>query len=227
VTRQIITEWEHLAIGEVKPGQYLKRVGSKLVGVDLTAAQGPQGETGPQGPKGDKGDTGDTGPQGLQGPAGQDGAAGAQGPKGDTGEQGPQGQQGAQGQQGIQGIQGPAGPNLTTSAFGYTTGAGGAVTQATNKATGVTLNKLAGQITTSNAALAAGAEVTFVVTNNTVAATDVPCVAHASGGTAGAYDVFVSAVAAGSFSVTISNMSAGSLSQAIVINFVVIKGVSS
>lgn len=131
------------------------------------------------------------------------------------------------GDQGIQGIQGNPGPNLTTSAFGYTTGAGGTVTQLTNKGTGVTLNKLSGQITTSNAALAAGAEISFIVTNNQVAATDCPCVAHASGGTAGAYDVFVTTVSAGSFRITISNMSAGSLSEAIVINFVVIKGASS
>ena len=55
---------------------------------------------------------------------------------------------GPAGPQGPQGIQGPAGPNLTTSAFGYTTGAGGTVTQATNKSTGVTLNKLTGAITT-------------------------------------------------------------------------------
>lgn len=104
---------------------------------------------------------------------------------------------------------------------------GGAVAQLTSKATGVTLNKSCGQITTTNAALAAGAEVTFVVTNNTVAATDVPVVAIASGGTAGSYAAVVSAVAAGSFSITLSNLSAGSLSQALVINFKVIKSVNA
>lgn len=55
--------------------------------------------------------------------------------------------------------------------------AGGAVTQLTNKATGVTINKATGQITTAAAALAAGAEVTFRVTNSAVKATDVPVVA--------------------------------------------------
>ena len=195
--------------------------------------QGIQGEVGPQGPQGIQGVPGNDGAQGVQGTAGDDGAAGAQGPQGiqgtqgDAGQQGPQGLQGNQGIQGIQGIQGPAGPNLTTSAFGYTTGAGGAVTQLTSKSTGVTLNKLSGAITTNAAALAAAAEVTFIVTNNTVATADVPCVAHASGGTAGAYDVFVSAVGNGAFSVTMANMSAGSLSQALVINFVVIKGATS
>lgn len=186
-----------------------------------TGTPGPQGDPGPQGPQGiqgPKGDPGDTGPQGLQGATG---AAGADGAAGATGAQGPKGDTGATG------AQGPAGPNLTTSAFGYTTGAGGTVTQLTSKATGVTINKLAGKITTSNAALAAAAEVKFTVTNNQVAADDVPVVAIASGGTSGSYLATVSAVANGSFDITLSNASAGSLSQAVVINFAIIKGASA
>lgn len=212
----------------LKSDQTVAQIGSGAVG-----PEGPQGPAGPQGPQGAQGAqgvqgvAGADGAQGPQGAAGPQGQQGIQGIKGDTGNAGQQGPQGIQGIQGIQGVQGPAGPNLTTSAFGYTAGAGGTVTQLTNKATGVTLNKLSGQITTSNAALAAAAEVTFTVTNNTVATTDVPCVAHASGGTAGAYDVFVAAVGNGSFAITVANMSAGSLSQAIVINFVVIKGANA
>lgn len=114
----------------------------------------------------------------------------------------------------------------TTNAFGYATGAGGAVTQLTSKATGVTLNKLSGAITTHNAALAAAAEVKFTVTNNQVAATDVPVAAIKSGGTSGSYFLTVGAVAAGSFDITIGNCSAGSLSQALVINFVIVKAVA-
>lgn len=110
---------------------------------------------------------------------------------------------------------------------GYTSGAGGTVTQLTSKATGVTLNKICGQITTHNAALAAAAEVKFTVTNNTVAATDIPVLAIASGGTSGSYGIFATAVAAGSFDVTLTNLSAGSLSQALVVNFAVIKSVSA
>lgn len=112
-----------------------------------------------------------------------------------------------------------------SAGVGYATGAGGAVAQLTSKATGVTLNKVAGAVTTFNDALAAGAEVSFVVTNSAVAATDVPVVAIKSGGTLGAYDVVVSAVAAGSFTITISNLTAGSLSEALVLSFVVIKAV--
>jgi hypothetical protein len=224
MTRQVQTEWERLTLGEIKDGQLVKRKGEMLVGADVSAGVGPKGdtgETGPQGPQGEvgpQGDPGDAGPQGETGPAGQNGAQGQQGLKGDKGDKG---------DQGIQGIQGNAGPNLTTSAFGYTTGAGGTVTQLTNKSTGVTLNTLSGRITTHNAALAAAAEVTFVVTNNQVASTDVPVVAIASGGTAGSYAAVVSAVGSGSFSISLSNLSGGSLSQAVVINFAVIKGASS
>ena len=211
---------------------YVLKVGDVVYEIPTggEGSEGPQGPQGPAGPKGDKGDKGDTGlqgPQGLQGIPGNPGSQGPQGDQGPQGERGLQGEQGLQGQQGIQGIQGVPGPNLTTSAFGYTTGAGGAVTQLTSKATGVTLHKLAGRITTHTAALAAGAEVTFVVTNNTVAATDVPVAAISSGGTAGSYDVIVSVVGAGSFSLSLTNLSTGSLSQAVVINFVVIKGASS
>ena len=110
---------------------------------------------------------------------------------------------------------------------GYAAGEGGAVTQQTSKTTGVTLNKLCGQITMNAAALAAGAEVAFTVTNSTVAAADIPVVCVQSVGTPGAYLVGVGAVANGSFSITVSNASAGSLSQAIVLNFLIIKSAAT
>ena len=104
---------------------------------------------------------------------------------------------------------------------------GGTVTQATNKATGVTLNTESGQITMNEAALAAAAEVSFSVTNSKVAATDVVVACHGSAGTAGSYLVNANAIADGSFAVTVSNVSSGSLGEAIVINFVALKGASS
>lgn len=104
---------------------------------------------------------------------------------------------------------------------------GGTVTQATNKSTGVTLNKASGQVTMNNAALAAAAEVSFTVTNSEVSATDVVVVNHGSAGTAGSYLVNANGIAAGSFKVTVSNVSGGSLSEAIVINYVALKGASS
>lgn len=110
---------------------------------------------------------------------------------------------------------------------GYPAGLGGAVTQATSKATAVTLDKLSGAITTDTAILNAGVEVSFTVNNAFVEASDIPVLAIASGGTVGRYDVGVSAVAAGSFSITITNLSAGNLAEALVINFAIIKGAST
>lgn len=116
-----------------------------------------------------------------------------------------------------------------SSAVGYSTGTGGTVTQGSGsgKATAVTLNKRCGQITMNNASLSAAAEVSFTLTNSFIAATDVVYVCIASGATAGAYNVQVDAVAAGSCRISVGNMSSGSLSEAIVLNFVVIKSVSS
>lgn len=114
-----------------------------------------------------------------------------------------------------------------TAGIGYVSTAGGTVTQATSKTTGVTLNKICGQITMNGAALAAAAEVAFTLTNSTIALTDVIIVNVQSVGTAGAYLVTVGAVAAGSCSITVGNASAGSLSQALVLNFVVIKSVNN
>jgi len=112
-----------------------------------------------------------------------------------------------------------------TAGVGYSTGAGGAVTQITSKATGVTLSKVAGTITTHAAALAAAVEVTFTVTNTTVAITDVIVLSIQSGGTSGEYLAHVTDVGAGSFDITLANMSASSASDAVLINFAVIKGV--
>jgi hypothetical protein len=115
----------------------------------------------------------------------------------------------------------------TESAVGYSTGTGGAVTQITSKATGVTLNKRCGQITMNNASLNAAAEVSFTLTNSVIAATDVVMICIGSGATAGAYNVQCDAVATGSCRISIGNMSSGSLGEAIVLNFVVIKAVNA
>jgi len=111
---------------------------------------------------------------------------------------------------------------------GYATGAGGAVTQATSKSTGVTLNKLTGQVTMNAAALAAAAVVEFTVTNSQVAATDTINLNLASGAsTSTAYRYWISGIAAGSFKTSVENRSAGSLSEALVLNFAVVKAVNA
>lgn len=113
-----------------------------------------------------------------------------------------------------------------TSGLGYGTGAGGTVTQATSKATGVTLSEYCGQITLNNAALAADTTVSFTLTNTTIDAGDVLILNHVSGGTAGAYTLNASC-GAGSALISVRNVTAGSLNEAIVLGFVVIKGVTA
>lgn len=101
-------------------------------------------------------------------------------------------------------------------------GAKQSVTQATNRSTGVTINAVSGQITTDATSLAAGAEATFVVTNDKVRATSVPVIAAASGQTAATSVPTVSAVAAGQFSITLTNLNAATADTgAMVINFIV------
>ena len=108
----------------------------------------------------------------------------------------------------------PTGMGLLTTTsslgIGQSTGAGGAVTQQTNKATGVTLSKPCGTITMDNAQLNAGVEVEFTVTNTLVAATDIVAVSIVSGGTSGEHFAFVTTVADGSFVITLGNLSAWS-----------------
>ncbi len=107
----------------------------------------------------------------------------------------------------------------------YPTGLG-SVTQLTNKSTSVTLNTNAGVITMNNAALLSGVTVGFTVNNSTVGSTDVVIVSIASGATANSYRVEVDAVVSQSFHVSLTNYSGGSLSEAVVLNFAVIKWVN-
>ena len=116
--------------------------------------------------------------------------------------------------------------NLNTDKAGYITGEGGTVTQATSKATAVTLSKKCGQITMHNASLAADTTVSFTLTNSTIVATDLLVLNHVSGGTAGSYLLNAQA-GAGSASINVRNINAGSLGEAIVIGFAVIKAVTA
>lgn len=119
-----------------------------------------------------------------------------------------------------------SGFHVTTGTVGYATGAGGTVTQATDKATGVTLNKAVGAITMNGAALAADTTVSFVLTNSVIAAGDLIVVNHTGTGTFGAYTVNARS-ASGSATIDVRNVTAGSLSEAIVLSFAVIKGVTA
>lgn len=98
------------------------------------------------------------------------------------------------------------------------------VTQATNRSTGVTLNAASGQITMNSTSLAAGADVSFVVTNNKCTANSVPVVAIKSMAT-GLPSATVTTVADGSFTITVTNLDGATAdTTADVINFIVFNG---
>lgn len=115
-----------------------------------------------------------------------------------------------------------------TGSFGYAPTAGGTVTQATSKSTAVTINKLCGQIVTNNATLNRDTTANFVVNNSLVGEFDVVVACIHSGATLGAYELDVDAVTTGAFTLALHNhLASVDLSEAIVINFVVIKGTNS
>ena len=111
-----------------------------------------------------------------------------------------------------------------TSTLGYGTGSGGTVTQLTSKSTTVTLNKSTGQITMNNAALAANTTAAFLFSNSLLGSSDVLVVSLANFNTN--YNLWAQ-VGSGGATICLRNISAGSLSEAVTINFAVIKGVTS
>ncbi len=113
--------------------------------------------------------------------------------------------------------------NSITQGVGYATGAGGTVTQATSRTTGVTLNRPTGRITMFSAAGSTTAA-SFTVTNSVVANTDVVILNQQSG--TNKYVLLVTAVNAGSFEITFYT-TGGTATDAPVINFSVIKGVTA
>lgn len=114
---------------------------------------------------------------------------------------------------------------VVKGALGYGPGGGGAVSQSTSKTTGVTLNKPAGQITMNAAALGASSAAIFTLTNSFIAATDGVVVTIQS--PTQKYTGICVGVAAGSCDIRITNTTAGSLSEAVVVNYQVIKGANS
>lgn len=108
---------------------------------------------------------------------------------------------------------------------GYGVGAGGAVTQATSKSTSVTLAKACGRITMHNASLAAGAVVTFTLTNSAIEALDILDIGIAGGQVTGGSYHLSAVCAAGSAAITVRNLTAGALGEALVIAFATTKAV--
>lgn len=116
---------------------------------------------------------------------------------------------------------------LASGSLGYATGNGGTVTQATSKTTGVTLNKMSGDITLNAAALASATVVSFTLTNSNIAADDLVLAVHNSAGTNGAYGVTAQVLAGGATLISVRNLTGGSLSEAIVIRFAVFKAATA
>lgn len=110
-----------------------------------------------------------------------------------------------------------------SSGVGYATGAGLAATQGTSRTTTVPINAVSGAITLFSAAGSA-TPATFTVTNTSVAATDTISLSQKSG--TDKYILLVTAVAANSFNITFYT-TGGTTTETPVINFNVIKGVTS
>lgn len=106
-----------------------------------------------------------------------------------------------------------------TSTIGYASGNFSTVTQLNNKTTGVTVNTSSGQIVTANSQLAPSAQAVFVVTNASVSTNDNVICSIASGGTLGAYNVFVASISNGSFTLVIKNSTNNAYSEAVTLNY--------
>lgn len=119
-----------------------------------------------------------------------------------------------------------------TAGIGYGDGSGSSVTQSTSKSTAVTLNAINGQITMHDASLASGASVTFTLNNAVVRPGDVVIVSpRGTFAASGSYraDVVWSTGAAGAetIGICVTNISGGSLSEAVALQFSILKGSSS
>jgi hypothetical protein len=101
---------------------------------------------------------------------------------------------------------------------------GGSVVQATSKSTPVTLNARCGQITLASTSIAANDVASFAFTNSTAGADDVVVVGVKSGAAASGSYLAGSDVVGGVRSIYLRNLTASPLSEAVVLQFAVVKG---
>jgi len=106
--------------------------------------------------------------------------------------------------------------------LGYTAAAQGAVTQATDKSTTVTLNRPAGRITMNAASLGATTNVSFTLNNSYISSNDILILTISGNATVGAYNIWVNSMSAGSASITLRNTTAGALGEAVIVNYALI-----
>jgi len=112
---------------------------------------------------------------------------------------------------------------LATAGLGYNA-TFGAVTQSSNKGTGVTLNTPVGDISMNAANLASQTSVTFTLTNSLVDVNDILVLSHTTGGTVGAYTLNSNCNAVGSAAITVRNITGGTLGESIIIRYLLLKG---
>lgn len=120
---------------------------------------------------------------------------------------------------------------LSTGKMGYSTGTGGTVTQGTSRTTGVTLNKITGEIVLFATTIAGHDADEFTLTNSTIEANDVFILGIKSGvavATRKYYQVHVVSVSAGSCVISVGNIDNAAIpttgTDAPVLQFVVLKG---
>lgn len=106
-------------------------------------------------------------------------------------------------------------------------GAGGIVYQSTDKSTSVTLNAKCGTIVMDGAALADATSVSFTMYNTYIEAADVVALTIGAGASLGSYLSQVEYTNTGQCSIALRNVSGGSLSEAVQLNFAIIKAYNS
>jgi hypothetical protein len=113
-----------------------------------------------------------------------------------------------------------------TAGIGYTTGAGGSVTQITSINTGVTINKITGIINTVSHAVVSGTANSFTVTNSAFSATDSVVVGYVNDDALVASEMlFTYAQVNGSFKIGLRGL--GTTTIAPIIKFTIIKAVNA
>lgn len=120
---------------------------------------------------------------------------------------------------------------LSSGKIGYSSGTGGAVTQLTSRTTGVTLNKITGEITLFAGSIGGHDADEFTLTNSTIEANDVIMLCIKSGAAAGTrkyYQLHAVEVSAGSCVISVGNIDNTTIpvagTESPIIQFVVLKG---
>jgi hypothetical protein len=109
-----------------------------------------------------------------------------------------------------------------TATIGYASGAYTTVTQQNNKPTNVQCDTPSGQIVTASSQLAPSAQAVFTVSCAAVSAKDVVIISVGTGGTVGAYNVFIAGIDNGTFNVVIKNSTNNAYSEALHLNYAIL-----